>query len=139
MAQVLFKLLPLCWVFEWVNLCMGPLRASSWFLRAPRLTRSEAPEIFKARCYGSLSFQCRSPEQGLLGTLFSPGRTLSPMISFLLMDCHTEGVRPHQTMSLPSYTSQKMWLFLYIFICGRAVLLVFRLLSERTALYVVAP
>lgn len=86
--------------------------------------------IFKA-CYGSSSSQCRTPGWGVpdvgLGPLASQGGL--PCLSVAGQGC----VGPYQTTS-PSLLSLFMWLFLYIFSCGRAALLVFRSSPETIAL-----
>lgn len=64
-------------------------------------------------------------------------RTSMTVISLLLVNHHNGGMSPDQTTSLPLLPFS-IWLFLYSFNCGRAVLLAFRLSSERVTPYVVA-
>lgn len=58
------------------------------------------------------------------------------MITLLLVGHHAGGVYPDQTTSL-SLLPVSMWLFLYVFSCGRPVLLVFRSVSEAGSIGVV--
>lgn len=59
------------------------------------------------------------------------------MISLLLASHCTRSVAPDKTTAL-LFLSLSMWLFLFVFSCRKASLLVFRSFLERVVLYVVA-
>lgn len=133
MAQELFKQLPLSWApSDWY--CLWALSVSCSSLALLELS----PTNLQSQTIWGLIFPVKIPRaEGAwceTWTFHSSGRTSTPVISSCLwvtaMGCF--GSWP----SLP-FLPSSMWCFLYIFRCGIAVLLEFRV-SELVTLYVVS-
>ena len=68
--QSFLKLLPLCWFLGGVSHCA---RSSKGVSQIPVVTQSfwvYGPLVFKARCFGALSFQCRSYRVGVSASIY---------------------------------------------------------------------
>lgn len=117
-VQALFKLLPLCWISEWVSLCVCPLTVESQFLVGLWLSRDKPHSFskllqlsisdFQSQMLWQLIFPMQIPriwdaQSGAWNPCFS-GRTSSPVTSLRLVGYTLRAwvlARPHLCPSYP--------------------------------------
>lgn len=117
----------------------GPLKNEVLVSCSPLAPPELSPDGFQSQTLWGLIFLVQIPRAGgahcRAWTSPSSGRTSTPQISLLLMVCCAGVLIPTMAQPLAPFL---MWLFLLIFSCGRAVLLVFRLFLEKVTQCVVA-
>lgn len=135
MSQALTKLLSLCWVLGWMSLCTDPLWKRVLVSHSPPVL----PELRTIYFQNQMLWGFLIPVQVLRAGGVYPMWALNPLLpreTFImpvisLQDWVTVSevwvlIRPCYCYSYPSQCS----FFLYIFSCGRAIQLAFRLFSE---------
>ena len=110
-----------------MSLCVSPLRTASSSPIALHLFWIWFMLLFKARYYRDSSSQCSLSGLGSWCGAWTPcpsGATSAAVVSLPFVNCHTVGVGPDQTKSLPLLPI--LTLLLYILSYGNSVQLIFR-------------